>query len=75
MGVVHLYIQCLFRADSIILSGVLTISTLNTLVHFWLHHTRKVVSARLCTGSASAERVGQREVGGVTAGWHAHGGH
>ena len=39
-------------------------------MHFWLHHTahcaEKIVSARLCAGSASAERVGQGEVGGVT---------
>ena len=38
--------------------------------HFWLHHTvhcvEKTVSARLRAGSASAERVGQGEVGGVT---------
>ena len=41
-----------------------------TVVHFWLHHTahcaEKIVSARLRAGSASAERVGQGEVGGVT---------
>ena len=58
-------------------------------MHFWLHHTahcaEKIVSARLCSGSASGERVGQDEVGGinpqgdmhmhmVAAGWHAHGG-
>ena len=39
-------------------------------MHFWLHHTahcaEKIVSARLRAGSASAERVGQGEVGGVT---------
>ena len=43
---------------------------LNPIVHFWLHHTahcaEKIVSAHLRTGSASAERVGQGEVGGVT---------
>ena len=43
---------------------------LNPIVHFWLHHTahcaEKIVSARLRAGSASAERVGQGEVGGVT---------
>ena len=43
---------------------------LNPIVHFWLHHTahcaEKIVSARLHTGSASAERVGQGAVGGVT---------
>ena len=43
---------------------------LNPIVHFWLHHTahcaEKIVSARLRSGSASAERVGQGEVGGVT---------
>jgi len=44
---------------------------LNPIVHFWLHvyHTahcaEKIVSARLRAGSASAERVGQGEVGGV----------
>ena len=36
-------------------------------MHFWLHHTahcaEKIVSA---LGSASVERVGQGEVGGVT---------
>ena len=35
---------------------------LNPIVHYWLHHTahcaEKIVSARLCAGSASAERVG-----------------
>ena len=43
---------------------------LNPIVHFWLHHTahcaEKIVSARLRAGSASAERVGQGEVSGVT---------
>ena len=43
---------------------------LNPIVHFWLHHTahcaEKIVSACLRAGSASAERVGQGEVGGVT---------
>ena len=38
------------------------------IVHFWLHHTahcaEKIVSVR-CMGCASAERVGQGEVGGV----------
>ena len=47
-----------------------TINPLNPIVHFWLHHTahcaEKIVSARLRAGSASAERVGQGEVGGVT---------
>ena len=42
---------------------------LNPIVHFWLHHTvhcaEKMVSARLCVGSVSAERMGQGEVGGV----------
>ena len=46
------------------------INPLNPIVHFWLHHTahcaEKIVSARLRAGSASAERVGQGEVGGVT---------
>ena len=46
-------------------------------MHFWLHHTahctEKIVYAHLHAGSASAERVGQREVGqgevgGVTQG-------
>ena len=40
------------------------------IVHFWLHHTahcaEKIVSARYMHGSASAERVGQGEVGGFT---------
>ena len=42
------------------------------LVNFevWLHHTvhcaEKIVTTRLCAGYASAERVGQGEVGGVT---------
>ena len=39
-------------------------------VHFWLHHivhcVGKRVSVHLRAGSASAERVGQRELGGVT---------
>ena len=47
----------------------LLINPLNPIVRFWLHHTahcaEKIVSARLRTGSASAERVGQGEVGGV----------
>ena len=46
------------------------LNPLNPIVHFWLHHTahcaEKIVSARLRTGSALAERVGQGEVGGVT---------
>ena len=46
------------------------VNPLNPIVHFWLHHTahcaEKIVSARLRAGSASAERVGQGEVGGVT---------
>ena len=46
------------------------LNPLNPIVHFWLHHTahcaEKIVSARLRAGSASAERVGQGEVGGVT---------
>ena len=29
-------------------------------MHFWLHHTAH------CAGSASAEKVGQGEVGGIT---------
>ena len=37
-------------------------------MHFWLHHTahcaEKIVSACYACGSASAERVGQGEVGG-----------
>ena len=49
---------------------VLRINPLNPIVHFWLHHTahcaEKIVSAHLRAGSASAERVGQGEVGGVT---------
>ena len=44
-------------------------SPLIPIVHFWLHHTahcaKKIVSVRLCVGSASAERVGQGEVGGL----------
>ena len=43
---------------------------LNPIVHFWLHHIghcpEKIVSAHYACGSASAERVGQGEVGGVT---------
>ena len=39
-------------------------------MHFWLHHTahcaEKIVSARWRADSASAERVGHGEVGGVT---------
>ena len=39
-------------------------------MNFWLHHTaqctEKIVSARLHVGSASAESVGQGEVGGVS---------
>ena len=50
----------------------LHVNPLNPIVHFWLHHTahcaEKIVSARLRAGSASAERVGQGEVGGVTGG-------
>ena len=46
------------------------IAILNPIVHFWLHHTahcaERIVSARLRTGSALAERVGQGEMGGVT---------
>ena len=48
----------------------ISFNPLNPIVHFWLHHTahcaEKIVSARLRAGSASAERVGQGEVGGVT---------
>ena len=48
------------------------INPLNPIVHFWLHHTahcaEKIVSARLRAGSASAERVGQGEVGGTGGG-------
>ena len=45
------------------------LNPLNPIVHFWLHHTaqkRYIVSVRLHAGSASAERVGQGELGGVT---------
>ena len=39
-------------------------------MHLWLHHTaycaEKIVSVCLRAGSASPERVGQGEVGGVT---------
>ena len=39
-------------------------------MHFWLHYTahcaEKIVSARLCVGSALAEGVEQGEMGGVT---------
>ena len=46
------------------------INPLNPIVHFWLHHTahctEKIVSVCWRAGSASAERVGQGEVGGVT---------
>ena len=46
------------------------IVSLNPMVQFWLHRTahcaEKIVSACCVCGSASAERVGQREVGGVT---------
>ena len=49
----------------------LPVNPLNPTVHFWLHHTahcaEKIVSACLRAGSASAERVGQGEVGGVTS--------
>ena len=49
---------------------IVDFNPLNPIVHFWLHHTahcaQKIVSARLRAGSASAERVGQGEVGGVT---------
>ena len=52
------------------------INPLNPIVHFWLHHTahcaEKIVSARLCAGSASAERVGQGEVGGTGGGGWGH---
>ena len=41
---------------------------LTPIVHFWLHHTvhctEKIVSVRLCAGSASAERVHGRGGGG-----------
>ena len=47
-------------------------------MHFWLHHTahcaEKIVSARLRAGSASAERVGQGEVGGTGGGGTGGGG-
>ena len=53
-----------------LLRHVRRINPLNPIVHFWLHHTahcaEKIVSARLRAGSASAERVGQGEVGEVT---------
>ena len=46
------------------------LNPLKPIVHFWLHHTahctEKIVSASLRAGSASAERVGQGEVSGVT---------
>ena len=50
---------------------VMTVNNpLNPIVHFWLHHTvhcaEKIVSACMRAGSASAKRVGQGEVGGVT---------
>ena len=52
-----------------------TINPLNLIVH-WLHHTahcaEKIVSARLRAGSASAERVGQGEVGGTGGGGWGH---
>ena len=32
----------------------------------YVHCAEKIVSVRLCAGSASAERVGEGEVGGVT---------
>ena len=39
-------------------------------MHFWLHYTahsaKKIAFACWCAGSASAERVGQGEVGEVT---------
>ena len=45
------------------------VNPLNPVVHSWLRHnvqcTEKIVSACLHTGSASAERVEQGEVGGV----------
>ena len=44
------------------------LNPLNPIMHFWLHHTvhctEKIVSTPVA--SASAERVGQGEVGGVT---------
>ena len=50
--------------------GTELLNPLKPIVHFWLHHTahcaEKIVSVRLRAGSASAERVGQGEVGGVT---------
>ena len=56
--------------NSIWARGLVRFNPLNPIVHFWLHHTahcaEKIVSARLRAGSASAERVGQGEVGGVT---------
>ena len=43
--------------------------TYETLLHIWLHHTvhctEKTVSTRLRVGSASAEMMGQGDVGGV----------
>ena len=51
-------------------AGHFSLNPLNPIVHFWLDHTahcaEKIVSARLRTGSVSAERVGEGEVGGVT---------
>ena len=53
-----------------------TINPLNPIVRFWLHHTahcaEKIVSVRLRAGSASAERVGQGEVGGTGGGGWGH---
>ena len=52
--------------------GLKGYNPLNPIVHFWLHHmahcTETIVSAFWCVGSvlAETERVGQREVGGVT---------
>ena len=58
------------QLDTVIIE-VSSVNPLNPIVHFWLHHTahcaEKIVSARLRAGSASAERVGQGEVGGVTS--------
>ena len=61
-----IYFMYIFEFGAIALS----FNPLNPIVHFWLHHTahcmEKIVSARLRMGSASAERVGQGEVGEVT---------
>ena len=51
------------------LEGKSHFNPLNPIVHFRLHHTvhcaEKIVSAHLHAGSASAERMEQREVGSL----------